>query len=354
MAAADEWTVFVGTYTRSASKGIYALRFDAGSGQLYPLGLAAETSNPSFLAAHPNGKFLYAVGEDEVGTVSAFSIEPGLKLQLLNRVSSHGRAPCHLGLDHAGKWLFVANYDCGSVAVLPVRDDGSLGESVTAVQDRGSSVNRQRQAGPHAHSVNISPDNRFLLVNDLGLDETRVYHFDPTTGSLTPNHPGNLRASPGSGPRHLTFSPDGRFVWVLNEMSATVTAASYSASGTLRELQTLSALPEGFVGSNSGAEIVAHPNGRFLYSSNRGHDSIVLFSVDSETGLLEARQWTPSGGRAPRNFTIDPSGSYLLAVHQDSDTVMVFNIDPTHGVLQPCGRPVESPVPVSIVFVPGV
>jgi 6-phosphogluconolactonase len=353
MAAANEWTVFVGTYTHSASKGIYSLRFDAGSGQLSPPGLAAETSNPSFLAAHPNGKFLYAVGEDEVGTVSAFSIQPGLKLQLLNRASSRGKGPCHIEPDRTGKWLFVANYDSGSVAVLPIENNGGLGQAVTVVQHQGASVHPRRQAGPHPHSVNISPDNRNLLANDLGLDQTLLYQFDSATGSLIRNNPGNLSASPGSGPRHLAFSSDGKFVWILHEMSATVSAARYSAEGNLEELQTVSALPEGFAESKSGAEIMVHPNGRFLYSSIRGHDSIVLFSVDVGTGLLRARSWTPTGGKTPRNFTIDPTGGFLLAANQDSDGISVFNIDPTDGVLRPRGAPVESPVPVSLVFVPG-
>jgi 6-phosphogluconolactonase len=354
VAAEREWTVFLGTYTRESSKGIYAFRFDGATGKLTSLGLAIETSNPSFLALHPNKRFLYAVGEGNAGTVSAFSIEPGGKLKQINTVSARGSDPCHLAFDKSGNWLFVANYTSGSIASFPVRKDGSLGEAAGFVQHAGSSVNRQRQEGPHAHSVNISPDNRFLIVNDLGLDQTLVYRLDAKKGALTPHTPSFWKAAPGSGPRHLTFSADGKFAWVLGEMSGTVTALSYNkTTGTFAEVQTLSTLPSDFTGPKSGAEIEVHPNGRFLYTSNRGHDSIAIFDVDPKKGVLKPNAWVPTRGKTPRHFAIDPSGGFLLAANQDSNSVAVFRIDPTSGGLTPAGEIADTPVPVSIVFAPG-
>jgi 6-phosphogluconolactonase len=345
MAAAEEWIVFIGTYTRQNSKGIYAYRFDSGHGNLTSPGLAAETSNPSFLAVHPNNQFLYAVGEDSAGTISAFSIQPDGRLVKLNTVSSRGNAPCHIAFDKTGQWLFVANYNSGSIASFPVLKDGRLGEAAAFVQHTGGT--------PHAHSVNISPDNRFLIATDLGLDQTLVYRFDSKNGTFTPNTPPFWKSAPGSGPRHFTFNEDGRFAWILGELDATVTTLSYNkAAGTLTELQTLSALPNDYTGPKSAAEIAVHPNGRFLYTSNRGQDTIAAFSVDSQKGLLKSETWVPTRGKTPRHFAIDPKGAYLLAANQDSNTVAVFTIDQKTGGLAPAGELVDTPVPVSIVFVP--
>ena len=350
--AKNESIVLVGTYTDASSKGIYASRLESQTGSLAPLRLVAEINNPSFLAVHPYRKYVYAVGEDNAGTVTAFSVASKGGLQRLNTVSSKGADPCHLAFDRTGQWLFVAKYSSGSVAVLPVRSDGTLGEAVGFSQHEGASVHPQRQSGPHAHSVNISSDNRFLMVNDLGLDKTLVYRFDSKSGDLT-LEPASLDAVPGSGPRHMTFSPDGRFIWVLHELSSTVSAASFEgSSGIPRELQTLSALPAGFTGSNSGAEIAVHPNGRFLYSSNRGHDSIAVFSIDPETGRLRPESWTATGGRTPRNFAIDPTGNFLLVANQDSENIVTFSIDRATGALNRQGTAVDAPKPVSIVFVP--
>lgn len=351
-AATREWIVYVGTYNRQNSKGIYAYRFTPSDGKLTPLGLAVETANASFLAVHPNQRFLYAVGENNSGTVSSFAIDGAEgKLRLLNTVSTRGSGPCHLAFDRTGRWIFVANYTSGSIASFPVRNDGTLGEAAVSIQHSGSSVDRQRQNGPHAHSVNISPDNRFLVVTDLGLDQVLVYRFDAIAGSLAPNTPPFVKMEPGAGPRHLTFSPDGRFGWVLNEITATVTSMSYDkTSGAFAVKQSISALPPDFSGARSGAEILIHPNGRFLYTSIRGHDTIASFSVDSQSGLVTPAAWIPTRGKTPRNFAIEPDGNYLLAANQDSNSIAVYRLDTETGGLSPVGEVLGTPVPVSIVF----
>ncbi len=352
LSSGREWIVYVGTYTRQTSKGIYAYRFDAATGGLTSIGLAAEARNPSFLAVHANQRSLYAVGEDSNGSVSAFSLDRDTgRLKPLNTVSAHGSGPCHVTLDRTGRWLFVANYGSGSIAALPVLGDGTLGDASAFVQHSGSSVIPGRQAGPHAHSVNISPDNGFLIVTDLGLDKALVYRFDVAKGTLAPNDPPFAKLTPGSGPRHLAFGRSGEFAYVLNEMTATVTTFAYDKHrGSLQEMQTLSALPPGFSGTNSGAEIAVHPGGRFLYSSNRGHDSIAVFSVDPKKGVLKTIDWVSTQGQTPRNFAIDPTGNFLLAANQNSNSIVVFRIDQKTGALIATGSVRDVPSPVSIVF----
>ena len=350
--------MYVGTYTRGASKGIYAYRFDNATGKTTPIGLVAETENPSFLAIHPNRRFLYAVNEiskydgQAAGSVSAFAIDPATHaLKLLNRVSSRGPGPCHVAVDKTGKWLFTANYDGGSVASFPVHEDGSLGEASAFFQHAGSSANKERQSGPHAHVVTLSPDNRFALVADLGLDRVLSYRIDPAKGGLAPNDPPFVTLAAGSGPRHVAFRPDAKFVYSLNELLSTVTTFRYDASrGSLKESQTLSTLPKTWSGSNSTAEIVVHPNARFLYVSNRGDDSIVTFRIDSGRGTLTWVDRTPTQGKTPRNFAIDPSGTFLLAANQDSGNIVTFRIDPKTGRLTPTGDMLEVPSPVCILF----
>jgi 6-phosphogluconolactonase len=328
----------IGTY----SKGIYALRDKPE--------LAVETKSPSFLVVHPNRRFVYAANEPE-NALSAFSIDGSGQLKFLNTVPSRGAGPCHVALDKTGKWLFAANYDGGSVAAFPVHEDGSLGEAAAFVQHSGSSVNKERQAGPHAHSVNISPDNKFLLVTDLGLDKVLVYRFDVAKGTLTPNNPPFAQVAPGSGPRHLAFARDARFAYVINEMLSTVTAFSYdSTGGKLREIQTLSALPGDFAGTSEAAEIAVHPNGRFLYASNRGHDSIALFAIDSRTGKLTAQGHVSTQGKTPRNFAIDPTGAILYAANEASGNVVEFRIDQKTGTLTLYGKVFEVPKPVCVTF----
>ncbi len=352
----SSWIMYVGTYTGQTSKGIYAYRLDTSSGAVTPIdaagGLAAETKDPSFLALHPNQRFLYAVGEDSNGSVSAFAIDDATgRLKLLNTVSSKGSAPCHLKFDRTGKWLFVANYNSGNIAAFPVHDGGTLGEASTFIQHSGSSKDPKRQTGPHAHSVNISPDNRFLVVMDLGLDKALVYRFDSTSGSLTPNDPPFAKVTAGSGPRHMTFSTNGKFTYVLNELSSTVTAFDYDKrSGSLKEIQTLPALPADFAGVSSGAEIIVHPKGKFLYSSNRGHDSIAKFDIESKKGMLKSGTWVATQGKTPRNFAIDPTGRYLFVANQDSNSIVVFRIDQKTGNLTATGTVLDVPSPVCVVF----
>ncbi|HEY1760231.1 MAG TPA: lactonase family protein [Bryobacteraceae bacterium] len=347
-AQAAKWIVYVGTYTSGDSKGIYAFRFNDSSGTLTPMGLAAETPNPSFLAVGPDRRFLYAANEETAGGVSAFAIDTG-ELKLLNRVSSRGSGPCHVALDKTGKWLFVANYNSGSVAAFPVHIDGSLGEASAFMQHSGSSVNPQRQEGPHAHSVNVSPDNRFVLVADLGLDEILTYPIDAAKGLVQAES--LFKVQPGSGPRHLVFGTDSRFAYAINEMLGTVTAFQYDAAkGKLKELQTIPSLPAGFSGANSSAEIAVHPGGKFLYASNRGDSSIAIFRIDAAKGTLSGSGHVSTGGNTPRNFAIDPSGKFLLAANQDSGNIVVFRIDQKTGAVTPAGVEAKVAAPVSIVY----
>jgi 6-phosphogluconolactonase len=354
--------VYVGTYTNTVreSKGIYAYRFSAG--QLTPVGaegLVAETPNPSFLAVDPSHHFLYAVNESipdqKDGTVSAFSIDRKTgALTFLNAVPSGGAGPCHLSVDHTGKYVLVANYDSGSVSVFPVLPGGRLGGSSAFVQHTGHSINPERQQGPHAHEILPSPDNRFALVADLGLDQLLVYRFDATQGTLTPNNPPYASVEGGSGPRHFVFDRTGKFVYLVNEMHSTVTVFSYNAAnGTLQELQTVSALTKNSIPENTtAAEIELGPSGRYLYTSNRGDDTITVFSIDPVKHTLTPVQHAPTLGKTPRGFAIDPTGTYLLAANQDTDNMFVFDIDPTTGQLAATGKVLEVPSPVCVVFVP--
>jgi len=356
---AGEFLVYFGTYTGPKSKGIYVSRFNPATGSLSAPELAASTRNPSFLAVHPNGHFLYAVGEVDkasgkpAGTVNAFSLDPRTgKLTLLNQQASGGGGPCHLAVDATGKCLLVANYGSGSIAALPIHADGSLGEATTTLQHTGHSVNPERQAGPHAHFICPSPDNRYALNCDLGLDQVLVYRLDPAAATLMPNDPPFATVAPGAGPRHLTFSPDGKFAYVINEMGSTISAFSYNpANAAMAEVQTLSTLPKDFSTNNTCAEIVMHPSGKFLYGSNRGHDSIAVFAVDQKTGRLTVREHQSTQGRTPRHITIDPTGRWLLAENQASDLVIVFALDPDTGKLKPTGQSLAIGSPVCAVFV---
>jgi 6-phosphogluconolactonase len=357
------YLLFVGTYTAKESKGIYAYRFDAAFSELTPLGVAAETTNPSFLAIDPSRRFLYAVNEvpnykgGNSGAVSAFAIDrqtadrQTVKLHLLNEVASRGADPCYIAFDKTGKYALVANYTGGSVAVFPVRADGHIGESSAFVQHAGSSVNKERQKGPHAHWIETTPDNRFAIAADLGLDELLVYRFDAKTGTLTANNPPYTRLDPGSGPRHLAFHPNGKFAYVVNELQSSITAFSYDAGrGALHKLNTVSTLPKGFSGSNDTAEIQVHPSGRFLFASNRGHDSIAVFSINRKTGALTLVDHFPTQGKTPRDLAIDPTSTLLLVANQDSSNIVVFRIDPNNGRLTPTNQTLHVPSPVCLKF----
>jgi 6-phosphogluconolactonase len=358
--AKGQYIAYVGTYTaKTSSKGIYAYRFDAEKGQLTSIGVAAETADPSFLAVHPNGKYLYAVNEISTfnggagGAVSAFSIAAKTgALQFLDQVPTRGAGPCHVSVDKNGAYVLVANYDGGSIASFAVHEDGSLGTASGFVQHSGSGADKERQEGPHAHWIGTSPDNRFALAVDLGLDQVIVYGFDSSKGIFTPMLSGFAKVKPGAGPRHLAFHPNGKFAYVLSEMDSSVTVFSYQAkNGAFRSLETISAVPQGYAGRKEAAEIAVHPSGKFLYTSNRGHDSIAIFEINPAKGTLKSLGQVLSGGKTPRHFAIDPTGMYLLAENQESNNIVVFHIDPATGNLTPTGQTIEVPSPVCITFV---
>jgi 6-phosphogluconolactonase len=360
-AAKGQYIAYVGTYTsKTNSKGIYAYRFDAEKGQLTPIGVAAESVDPSFLAIHPNGKYLYAVNEigdfngGTSGAVSAFSIDAKTgALKFLNQVPTRGAGPCHVSLDKNGTFVLVANYDGGSIVSFPVHDDGSLGTASGFVQHSGSGPNKERQEGPHAHWIGTSPDNRFALAVDLGLDQVLVYGFDSGKGIFTPMLSGFAKVKPGAGPRHLAFHPNGKFAYVLSEMESSVTVFSYQAkTGAFSSLQSVSALPADYSGPKEAAEIAVHPSGKFLYTSNRGHDSIAVFAIDEKKGTLKSLGQVLTGGKTPRHFAIDPTGAYLLAENQESNNIVIFHIDPATGSLTPTGQTVDVPSPVCLTFIP--
>lgn len=356
----DRYRVYIGTYTGGASEGIYLLDLDASSGALNVVGLAAEVESPSFLAIHPAKRVLYAVGEMSKasdhpgGTISAFAIDDDSgTLSLLNQESTVGKGPCHVCVAPSGKHVAAANYSSGSTVLLPILNDGRLGAASSFVQHEGSSVNPSRQEGPHAHSVNFDKAGRILIAADLGIDKLMLYRYDPDTGELAPGEPSFASLAPGAGPRHVAIHPSGQFVYAVNELANTVTTFAYEAdTGALDEVQTIGTLPDGFDGENTTAEIRVHPTGRFLYASNRGHDSIAAFSLDSDSGMLTAIGHTSTGGQTPRNFNVDPSGRCLLAANQATGNVVVFRIDPETGALTPTGKEVVVPTPVCVVFDP--
>jgi 6-phosphogluconolactonase len=351
--------VYVGTYTGGASKGIYAYRFNPSDGKTASVGLVAESTNPSFLAVSPDNQYLYAVNEmsnfeGKNGAVSSFSINARTgALTFLNRILSGGSDPCHLSIDHFGRWLMVANYSSGSVSVFPIEGNGRLGKASAMIQHEGAGKDPNRQAGPHAHSVNLSPDSRFLLVPDLGLDKVMIYRFDIGKGTLSPNDPAFVKLNPGSGPRHLAFHPNGRFVYLINELSSTLTAFAYDSDrGSLREIETISTLPQTFSGANTTAEVAVHPDGTFIYGSNRGHDSIAVFAIKADKSIVEPVEYVSTKGKTPRNFAIDPTGDYLFAANQNSGEIVVFRIDRVKGKLAATGEILKVPNPVCVLFVP--
>lgn len=355
----SKYLVYIGTYTGPNSKGIYAYRFDATAGKLDSIGLAAEIVRPSFLTVHPNRRFLYAVSElgndgKVNGSITAFAIDrKSGTLTALNTVSSGGGGSCHLVVDKTGKALVVANYGSGSVAAFTVKPDGRLNGPTSLMQHSGSSVDPKRQTGPHAHAVVLSADNRFVFVPDLGLDQIRSYRLNAAAATLAATDPPFVPVKAGSGPRHLAFGPDSRFAYSLHEMGSMVTVWAYTAaSGRLAEVQTISTLPADFHGKNNSAEIEVDSNGRFLYASNRGHDSITVFAIEPGTGKLSVVETVATQGRTPRNFKIDPTGRYLFAANQDTNNIVIFRIDPQTGHLTPTGQVLEVQSPVCVQFVP--
>jgi 6-phosphogluconolactonase len=351
--------LYVGTYTGEKSKGIYVVRMDTTTGGLSPPELAAEVEKPSFLTIHPNKQFLYAVSEvsetdgKKSGAVTAFSIDrAGGKLTRLNHQPSGGRGPCFVGIDQTGRCVVVANYGGGTVSSLPVDlQSGELRRAGSVIQHEGSSAHPKRQEGPHAHSIFFDPSNRYALAVDLGIDKVMIYRADLERGTLSANNPPAGKLSPRSGPRHLAFHPNGRCVYVINELGNTITAFTWDAQrGAMEEIQTISTLPEGFSGESYTAEIVVHPAGKFVYGSNRGHDSIAVFKVDEGTGKLTAAGHTSTQGHWPRNFNIDPGGRFLVAANERSHNLVVYQIDQVNGALSATGSSVEIGSPACVKF----
>jgi 6-phosphogluconolactonase len=361
--AADSIPVYFGTYTRGSSEGIYQARFEPETGKLGSLELAAALENPSFLAFHPTRPLVCAVSEvnsfvdaraggRNSGAVSSLKRDEETgKLTLLNQQATGGAHPCHVSFTPSGAFVMVANYSGGSVACFPIQQNGWLAPMSGFVQHEGSSVNERRQKGPHAHSINPGPTGRFFYAADLGVDKIFIYRLD--AGRLVVNRPASADLAPGSGPRHFTFHPGGRFAYVINELLSTVTTFQHNAdTGALTEIQTITTLPEDFDGKSTTAEVQVHPSGRFLYGSNRGHDSIAAFRINQDTGKLTPLGQTPSGGKTPRNFAIDPTGRYLIAAHQATDNVVVHKINQDTGTLEPTGQELKVSAPVCIKFAP--
>ncbi|MDT8303790.1 MAG: lactonase family protein [Sedimentisphaerales bacterium] len=353
--SAKSLPVYFGTYTGggNSSKGIYRSMLDLGTGKLSDPVLAAETRNPSFLEIHPDGKFLYAVSESGgAGSVSAYAIDSDTgDLKFINIQPSGGAGPCHVSIDHDGKNVLVANYGSGSASVIPIKSNGRLGEPTGFVQHTGSSVNPRRQKEPHAHSINVSPDNRFAFVADLGIDKVMIYKLDTEKGTIENNNPPFAKVKPGAGPRHFVFHPNGKYAYVINELDYTITAFSYKpSSGTLTDIQTITTLPNGFEGSNSCAEVRVHPNGKFLYGSNRGHDSIAVYRMDSDKGTLTFVEHETTDIKTPRNFNIDPTGKFCLVANQGSNSIVVFRINQKTGALSSTGHKISVGRPVCVRF----
>ena len=355
-AAPKELMVYIGTYTKTEEQGIHWLKLDMATGRLAAVGKLAGQKNPSFLAIHPNNKFLYAVNEignykgEKAGGVSAYSIDQKTgALIFLNQQSSKGGAPCHLVVDATGRNVLVANYTGGSVASLPISRKGRLRKAASFIQHEGSSVLKPRQSVPHGHSINVSPGNKFAVAADLGLDKVLVYGFNAKGGKLTPA--GFAKVAPGAGPRHFAFHPNGKFAYVINEITLTVTAFSWDeGTGKLSELQTITTLPVERGKGMSTAEVQVHPSGKFLYGSNRGHNTIAVFSIDQKTGKLKAVQHQSTLGKTPRNFGLDPTGKFLIAANQFSGDIFTFHINQDTGELKPAGHSVKIPFPVCVKF----
>ena len=367
-----ETLVYVGTYTepirfgswkilQGKGEGIYVYRMDEASGAMELVRVVAGVTNPSYLAFDSTQRFLYAVNElktyedQPTGTVSAFAVDPKTgDLAFLNKQLTHGTDPCHVLVDKKRTHVFVANFMSGSICVLPVREDGSLGQASDFIQHHGSSIDPARQKGPHAHSVTLDAANRFAFVPDLGLDKLMVYRFDPKRGMLEANSVPWIKVKPGAGPRHVAFHPTGSVAYLINELDSTVTVLSYDGrSGTFEELQVVPTLPKDFRGESTCAGVQVAPSGRFVYGSNRGHDSVVIYRVGPRTGRLTCIAHEPTQGKTPRSFGIDPTGGFLLAANQDSDTIVTFRIDPRSGRLHATGQVTPVPTPVCVKFLLG-
>jgi 6-phosphogluconolactonase len=353
--------VYVGTYTSGKSEGIYLYSLNLGSGELEHIATTKGVKDPSFLAVAPRERYLYAVNELEEfagkksGAVSSFAVDQRSgDLNFLNQQPSLGGAPCYLVVDRSGRFVLVANYSGGNVAVLPIRSDGTLGEATDMKQDHGASINTERQEAPHAHCIVLDPANRFAYACDLGTDKIMIFRFDERRGKLSTNQKPWVQLKPGAGPRHLVFHPAGKHAYVINELHATITAFVHDRiNGNLEEVQTIATLPSNFTGANTSADIHLSPDGRFVYCSNRGHDSIAAFEINSANGKLTLIAHESTGGKTPRNFAIDPTGGFLLVANQNSNNIVTFRRDKKTGRLMPTNHVADVPSPVCLKFTTG-
>jgi 6-phosphogluconolactonase len=358
-----EMRIYVGTYTsNSKSEGIYVCKFDLETGKITIISTATDVPDPSFLTLDRSGEHLYAVNEllefegKSSGSVSSFAVDPKTgSLKFVNKQPSMGGAPCHISIAENGKFILVANYLGGNVSVFQIGSDGRIGPSTDLAQHTGFGPNKDRQLSAHAHSITLDNNGRFAIAADLGIDRVMIYAFDRGLGRLKPNLAQPFfQAKPGAGPRHFAFHPKGKLAFVINELSSSVTSLSYDGkAGTLKEIETLSTLSPGFSGQNTCADLHVSPDGKFLYGSNRGSDSIAVFSIDEDSGKLTFIENTPSGGKKPRNFAIDPTGNFLLAANQETGNIVVFRIDKRTGKLLNTGQAIDIPAPVCIKFFAG-
>lgn len=351
MSASRGPLVLIGTYTNTGSEGIYLYHLDDASGALVPAGTCGGISNPSYLAVHPSGRFVYVVSEGGADSrVVALRLDADAPaLELINSQPAHGTSPCHVTVDVSGRCVMTANYGDGSAVAYPVGDDGSLGEAGTVVRHEGSSAHATRQRGPHAHSVTTDPANRHAYVADLGIDRVMIYDLYPAAAKLTPASTPWVQVPPGEGPRHFAFHPGGAHAYLLTELGNTVIVFAYDpATGGLQSLQSLPSLPPDFTGTSYAADIQVDPRGEFVYASNRGHDSLAVYAVDRGTGLLTLRSFVSSGGRNPRGFGIAAGGELLLVANQDSDNILAFRLNRAEGTLEPTGSVTEVPRPVCV------
>lgn len=355
MNSSSEYYLFVGTYTEGDSEGIYLYKFDSDNGSVDSVGVTSGVENPSYLTISPDHANLYAVNEmadSAEASVSAFTFDKETEeLTFLNKQSSFGGAPCYVSIDDSGQAVFAGNYLGGSVSMFPVRDDGSLGEAAINIQHEGSSVNPDRQKSPHVHCTYLSPDNKHLLVNDLGTDKVYGYAYDSQNVELQQNPSFIFQTEAGAGPRHLVYHPDGKFAYLVNELNGTIVAFD-ARDDSLKEIQAVSTLPEDYDGAISGADIHVSPDGNFLYASNREDlNNIVIYAIDEAKGTLEKVGQHSSGGVHPRNFTIDPSGNFLLVANRNTDNIVIFERDKEDGSLSTTGNEIEVSQPVCLKMI---
>lgn len=351
---AADTLVYFGSHRTGPGVGLSVSHFDTDTGVLTKPEFLVESQAPAFFVIAPDGRHLYAANSNNPGGLSAFSIEPRTgRLTAINRVLAGGGDSSFVSLDQTARFALIANYQGGNIAAFALRPDGGLGDWTGFAQHTGKSIHPQRQTKPFAHAIVTSPDNRFALVPDLGVDKVFIYRFDATTGSLKPHTPDATIIAPGSGPRHVRFHPNGRWVYLINEIASSVIAFTWdAAAGTLAEQQTISTLPADFKGESAGAELEVHPNGKFLYASNRGHDSLAAFAIDATSGRLTLIGHISSRGKTPRNFALDPTGKWIVCTNHGSDNAVIFRVNADNGQLTPVGEPVAVPYPFCERFVP--